>query len=58
MGRTTRPRITYPRPLVEPFKSTPLIEFPYTPQRPQYYTSKDFEEEKSKFWALHVEFNV
>ena len=34
MGRSTRPRITYPRPLVEPFKSTPLIELPNTPQRP------------------------
>ena len=24
LGRTSRPRITYPHPLVEPFKSTPL----------------------------------
>ena len=58
MGRSTRPRIKYPRPLVEPFKSTPLIEIPNTPQRPQYYTAEDFEEEKSKLWALHVELNV
>ena len=58
MMRYTRPRITYPHPPVEPFKSTPLIELLDTPQRPQYYTAKDFEEEKSKLWALHVELNV
>ena len=58
LGRSTRPRITYPHPLVEPFKSTPLIEILDTPQRPQYYTVEDFEEEKSKLWALHVELNV
>ena len=58
MGRFSRPRITYPFPLVEPFKSTPLIEIPDTPQRLEYYTSEEFEEEKSKLWALHVELNV
>ena len=48
MGRSTRPRVTYPCSPVEPFKSTPLIEIPNTPQRPQYYTTKDLEEEKRK----------
>ena len=58
LGRASRPRITYPHPPVVPFKSTPLIEIPDTPQRPEYYTAEDFEEEKSKLRALHVEFNV
>ena len=58
LGRTSRPRIKYPRPPVEPFKSTPLIEIPDTPQRPKYYTTEEFEEEKSKMWTLHVELNV
>ena len=43
---------------MEPFKSTPLIEIPDTPQRAQYHTVEDFEEEKRKLWALHVELNV
>jgi hypothetical protein len=43
---------------VEPFKSTPLTEIIDTPQRPQYYTTENFEEEKSKLWALHVELDV
>jgi len=34
LGKSTRPRITYPRPPVEPSKSTPLIEIPDTPQKP------------------------
>ena len=58
MRRSTRPRITSPCSPVEPFKSTPLIELPNTPQRPQYYTTKYFEEEKRKLWALQVELNV
>ena len=58
LGRSTRPRIMYPCPPVEPFKSTPLIEILDTPQRPEYYTTKDFEEEKRKLWVLHVELNV
>ena len=58
LGRTSRPRITYPHPPVEPFKSTPLIEILDTPQRPEYYTTKEFEEEKNKLWTLHVELNV
>ena len=58
IGRSTRRKITYPRPPMEPFKSTPLIEIPDTPQRPEYYIAKDFEEEKRKLWALHVELNV
>ena len=58
MGETSRPRIAYPpRPLVEPFKSTPIIEIPDTPERPQFYTAEDFEEEKNKLYALHVELN-
>ena len=28
------------------------------PYRPQYYTVEDFEEEKSKLWALDVELNI
>ena len=55
LGKSTRPRITYPCPPVEPFKSTTLIEIPDTPQRPQYYTAEDFEEEKGKLWALHID---
>ena len=58
LGRSSRPRITYPRPPVEPFKSTPLIEILDTPQRPEYYTVEDFEEEKRKLWELHIELNV
>ena len=58
LGRSSRPRITYPHPPVEPFKSTPLIEIPNTPQRLEYYLAEDFEEKKSKLWALHVELNV
>lgn len=55
--QSSRPRITYPCPLVESLKSTPSIEIPNTPQRPKYYTTKDFEE-KSKLWALHVELDI
>lgn len=58
LGRSTKPRITYPRPPCEPFKSTPLVEIPDTPQRPEYYTAEDFEKEKDKLWALHVELEV
>ena len=53
MGETNRPRITYPpRPPVEPFKLTPIIEVPNTPERPQFYTAKEFEEEKNKLYAF------
>ena len=31
MGKSTRPKITYPHPPVEPFKSNPLLEIPDTP---------------------------
>ena len=58
LGRSTKPRITYPHPPIEPMKSTPLIEIPDTPQRPEYYSVEDFEEEKNKLWALHVELEV
>lgn len=56
-GQSSRPKITYPHPPVEPFKST-LIEIPDTPQRPQYYAPEDSEEKKSKLWALHVELDI
>ena len=58
MGHSSRPRITYPHPPMEPFKSTPLIKILDTTQRPQYYIAENFEEEKRKLWALHVELNV
>ena len=53
----SRLRIAYPYPLVEPFKSTPIVELPDTPQRPEFYTTKEFEEEKNKLWEMHVELN-
>jgi len=43
---------------VEYFKSTHLIEILDRPQRPQYYTVEDFEQENRKFSALHVELDV
>ena len=58
LGRSSRPRITYPCPLVELFKSTPLVDIPDIPQRLEYYTTDDFEEEKNKLWRLHVELNI
>ena len=55
---TSRPRIAYPpRPPIEPFKSTPIVDILDTPERPQFYSAEDFEEEKSKLYALHVELN-
>ena len=58
VGETSRPRIAYPpRPPIEPFKSTPIIKIPDTPERPQFYTVEDFEEENNKLYALHVELN-
>ena len=57
LKRSSKPRIAYPpRPPVEPFKSTPIIDIPDTPDRPQFY-SADFEEEKNKLYSLHVEPN-
>jgi len=58
MGRSSRPRIAYIHPLVELLKSNPLVEMLDTPQRLEYYTTEEFEEEKSKLWALHVELNI
>ena len=58
MGKSIRPKITCPSPPIEPFKSNPLVEILDTPQRPKYYTAEDFEEEKSKLWALHVKLNT
>ena len=57
MGESSRPRIVYPRLLVEPFKSTPIVEIPDTPQRPEFYTIKEFEEEREKLWEMHIELN-
>ena len=58
LGRAPRHRIVYPpRPPVEPFKSTPIIDIPDTLERPQFYTTEDFEEDKNKLYALHVELN-
>ena len=58
MGETNRPGIAYPpRPPIEPFKSTPIIEVLDTPERPQFYTVEEFEEEKNKLYALHVDLN-
>lgn len=57
-GQSRNPRITYPHPSVEPFKSNPLNEIPDTPQIHQYYIAEDFEEEKGKPWALHVEIDI
>ena len=58
LGRSKKPRITYPYPPIEPMKSTPLIEIPDTPQRLEYYSTEDIEEEKNKLWTLHVELEV
>ena len=53
---STRPRIAYPtRPPTESSKSTPIIEIPDTPERPQFYTIAEFEEEKNK---LYTELNL
>ena len=57
VGEPSRPRIVYPRPPIEPFKSTPIVELLDTPQRLEFYTTKELEEEKNKSWALHVELN-
>lgn len=57
VGESTRPRIVYPQPPVEPFKSTLIVELPDTPQRLEFYTVEDFEQEKTKLWELQVERN-
>ena len=57
-GQSSRLGITYPHPPIDPFKLTPPIEILDTPQRPQYYTTEDFEEEKRKLQALHVELDI
>ena len=48
MGESSRPRIVYPQPLVEPFKSNPIVEIPDTPQRPKFYIVEEYEEEMDK----------
>ena len=56
LGEISKPRIAYPpKPPVEPFKSTPIIEIPDTPERPQFFSVDYFEEEKNKLYAMHVE---
>ena len=55
VGESSRPRIVYPRPPVDPFKSIPIVELPNTPQRLEFYIAREFEEEKNKLWDLHVE---
>ena len=57
VGESSRPRIVYPWPPIEPFKSTPIIEILDSLERPQFYTAEDFEEEKNKLYAMHVELN-
>ena len=44
VGESSKPRIVNPHPPVEPFKSTPIAELPNTPQRPEFYTTEEFEE--------------
>lgn len=56
MGESSAPRIAYPPwPPTEPLTSTPIIEIPDIPERPQFYTTKDFEEEKTKLHEMQVE---
>ena len=50
MGESSKPRIVYPWPSIEPFKSTPIFEILDTPQRFKFYTVEEFEEEKNKLW--------
>ena len=57
VGESSRPKIVYPQPPIEPFKSTPIIEIPNTLKRPQFYSVEDFEEENNKLYAMHVELN-
>jgi len=56
VGECSAPRIAYPPQLTtEPLRSTPIIEIPDTPERPQFYTLEDFEEENAKLHELEVE---
>ena len=56
LGETIKPRIAYPtNPPVEPFKSAPIVEIPDTLERPQFFSVDDFEEEKNKLYAMHIE---
>lgn len=58
MGKSSRPRIFYPPcPPCEPFKSTPIVELPYTPQRPEFYGAEEFDEERNKFYEIQIELN-
>ena len=50
IGESNRPRIVYPQLPIEPFKSTPIVELLDTLQRPKFYTTEEFEEEKNKLW--------
>ena len=56
LGETSKPKIAYPpKPPIEPFKSIPIIEIPDTPERPQFYTTDDFEEENNNLYSMYVE---
>ena len=47
MGRSSRPRITYPHPPVEPFKSTPLIEIPIHHKGPSTIKLKNLKRKRA-----------
>lgn len=54
--KLTRARIAYPpRPPVEPFKSTPIIEILDTLERPQSYIATKFEEKLNKLYEMQRE---
>ena len=56
VGESSAPRIAYPpQPSTEPIRLTPIVEILDTPERPQFYTVEDFEEEKPKLHELQVE---
>lgn len=56
LGESSKPRIAYlPNPLVEPFRSTPIVEIHDTLERPQFFSADDFEEEKNKLYEMHIE---
>ena len=57
MGESNKPTIVYPWPPVEPFKSTPIVEILDTPQRPEFYTIEEYEEEMDKLREMHIELN-
>ena len=48
MGESSAPTIAYPSQPLVGSGSTPIIEIPDTPERPQFYTAEEFEERKNK----------